>query len=514
MAAITDYLNSKTLRLMEQTFSTVLAGPLRLLAPDGTPVSEGDLLLGQTGALQAPIRIHGDTIGFLHLAGTGNLTAKAASNFLRLLAAMLSTMCARQRELRHRIDDLTTLYRLTAEFTGQHDVDEVLTRVTSTVVQLLGVKACTIRLLDETGTKLQVKASDNFDNENLITQPINLADSTIDQEAIRTKKILFIPDLEKDSRALFPEGAQAEGLTSALCAPLVYKEQALGVLRVYSDHKEPFDRFDQALVLAVAMQAAAAIVAARLYEEAIAAATMKRQIKLAAEVQRRMLPHHQPELKGFEIASLYAPCFELGGDFYDFITLDHSNMGLTVGDVVGKGIRASLMTASVRASLRAHAMHVYDITRIIGSLNQTLCEETDVGDFATLFYGVLSTSGRRLTYVSAGHPPVLLIRDGQSAQLPGRGGALGVEPDWTWEQYAIDLFPHDVLLIFSDGFPEAVNFEDEAFGADRIATAANEAITMGLDADGIGKHVLWRLRNFAGLNTRLDDLTMVTVRVS
>ncbi len=514
MAAITDYLNSKTLKLMEQTFSTVLASPLRILDSEGIPVSEGDLLLGQSGAMQAPIKIHGSTIGFLHQAGAGNLNAKATSDFLRLLAAMISTMCARQRELRHRIDDLSTLYRLTAEFTGQYDVDEVLTRVTSVVVQLLGVKACTIRLLDDSGQKLMVKASDNLDNKNLITRPINLDDSKIDQEAIRTRKILFIPDLEKDSRVLFPEGARAEGLTSALCAPLVYKEQALGVLRVYSDHAEPFDRFDQALVLAVAMQAAAAIVAARLYEEALTAATMKRQIKLAAEVQRRMLPRHQPELPGYEIASLYSPCFELGGDFYDFIMLDESNLGVTVGDVVGKGIRASLMTASVRASLRAHAMHMYDITRIIGSLNQTLCEETDVADFATLFYGVLSTSGRRMTYISAGHPPVLLIRDGQSAQLPGRGGALGLEPEWTWEQHAIDLFPNDVLLIFSDGFPEAVNFNDEAFGADRMVDAANEAIDMGLDADGVGKHILWRLRNFAGLTTRLDDLTMVTVKVS
>ncbi len=513
MPNIINYLNHKTLALMVETFSAALRGELHICDADGACIQTGDVITGGPGMLQVPIRVDDETIGKLWLAPPAHLTPHATLDFLKLIGAMLSSMCTRQQHLRHRTDDLATLYKLTAEFTGHSDLQHVLDTVTATVVQLLNVRTCTIRLLNDEGTELTIRSANNINDANLIKEPIPLDESRIDLEAIRTRKILFIPDLDTDSRVLFPEGARAEGLVSALVAPLVYKGDPIGVLRVYTDKLQSFDRFDQAIVLAIATQAAAAIASARLNEKARDAENIKRQLRLAADVQQRMFPREHPKLPNIDIAALYEPCFELGGDFYDFITLPNETLGMALGDVVGKGIRASLLTASVRSSLRAHTAHVYNISDIFDQLNTSLHEDTELGDFATVFYGVLDASNRKLTYISAGHPPAMLYRDGDLLPLDTDPGALGINIDWSWPKKNLDLQTGDVLFIFSDGLTEAVNYNDEAFGSERIRTALHYAIDSHMDADGINHHVRWALRTFTGLNIRNDDLTMITVRV-
>ena len=148
-------------------------------------------------------------------------------------------------------------------------------------------------------------------------------------------------------------------------------------------------QFEVSLLQAIAAQAAAAIVNARLDEEAARAWTMRRQLRLAGEVQRQMIPANPPQIDGLDIAATYVPCFELAGDFYDFIDLPPDNTGIAVCDVVGKGVRASLLMASIRATLRAHAAYLYSMSEIVGNVNRSLCADTQIGDFATMFYGVI-----------------------------------------------------------------------------------------------------------------------------
>ena len=210
---------------------------------------------------------------------------------------------------------------------------------------------------------------------------------------------------------------------------------------------------------------------------------------------------------------MYVPCFELGGDFYDFIRLGEENLGLAVCDVVGKGVRASLLMASVRASLRAHASNVYELSQVIGQVNADLCADTEINDFATLFYGVVDTATKRFTYVNAGHVPPLLVRDRQARRLTTGGRILGIDPDYAWRHEVFQLQRGDVLLCYTDGLTDAMNFEDESFGAQRVEQAILTAAQTDCDAGGLVKHVLWEMRKFAGLQTRIDDLTMVAVRV-
>jgi len=226
-----------------------------------------------------------------------------------------------------------------------------------------------------------------------------------------------------------------------------------------------------------------------------------------------MFPAAPPKVPGLDIYALYDPCFELGGDFYDFHKFEAHNVGVAVCDVVGKGVRASLLMASIRASLRAHAANIYDMSEVLARVNRDLCADTAISDFATLFYGVIDAPRRRFTYANAGHPPPLLIRDGRCCHLTTGGGVVGVEPAMSWRHDSFELLAGDAILIYTDGLTEALNFQDEAFGPSRLEAAALEAVAGSANAEAAVRRVLWDLRRFTGLQKRFDDLTLVAIRV-
>ena len=531
VTTIRDYFNDKILQHMQETFSTVIGAPVRICEPNGSLILGEDLFPESVGRAQltVPVRVDDDIVGQLTLLSPspGALGAlshldemprsdgepRSVVDFLKLMAAMLSSLCSRNKSLRLRVEELSTLYRLTAEFTGQRDLQSVLDLVTAAVVKLLPVKSCTIRLLSEDGESLLIKSANNIDDSHLIKGPIPLEESRIDHQAIKTGKIVYVPDLEKDARALFPDGARAEGLFSALCVPLVYKGRSLGVIRLYTGQQREFDRYEHALMFAVAAQAAAAIVNTDLQARAVDAANIKRHLRLAGDVQQRMFPRKRPEIPGMDITAMYRPAFELNGDFFDFIPFGDGKVGIVVCDVVGKGVRASLLMASIRAGLRAHAAHLDDMSQVIQRVNDDLCEMTEVADFATLFYGVLDGPNREITYVNAGHPPALLFRGGQVCHLTTGGAVLGVDLNFRWRKDTFTLQPNDVLMMYTDGLIEALNFDDEEFGLHRVEASAFEAIGQDMDIREVTQNVQWRMRNFIGLQARADDLTIVGIKV-
>jgi sigma-B regulation protein RsbU (phosphoserine phosphatase) len=513
-----DYIDPERLQQLQDMTFAVAQAPVRICAPDGAPLTQDssaaadDGLAGPTD--EVPVTVEGELIGKIRFSATS--PKSGADGKIRQVcqwtAAVLVSQCQRGEEHASRVEELATLYRITAEFTGPRSLQGVLDLVARTVVEVLKAKACSIRLLNAERSELVIKAVANLSPQYLDKGPILLSDSKIDQEVISQLKTVYIADERSDPRVLYPAEARSEGIVSALCAPMVFKGRAEGVIRVYTAQPHQFDWFEISLLQAIAGQAAAAIVNARLHEEAVHTANIRRQLRLAAEVQRRMIPSRPPDLPGLEIGALYVPSFELGGDFYDFIQLPQDNWGISVCDVVGKGVRASLLMASIRASLRAHALNVYQMLEVLTKVNRDLCADTLLGDFATLFYGVLDSRARRLTYSNAGHVPPVLFRSGTCTLLGSTGTVLGIDSAGRWSYQVLPLQAGDVVLIYTDGLTEALNFNDEAFGMDRVQQAAMEAIGEGRSAQGILRHVLWTMRRFAGLQSRLDDLTLIAVK--
>jgi phosphoserine phosphatase RsbU/P len=200
----------------------------------------------------------------------------------------------------------------------------------------------------------------------------------------------------------------------------------------------------------------------------------------------------------------------LGGDLFDFIPLPDDNLGLTVADVSGKGVPASLIMASVRAFLRAQVDNVYYLYEVIQRINLMLCRDTKLGEFVTLFYGVLDARNLRFTYCNAGHVPGLLLRDGNILELGSDNMVLGVSADEKYKQSFVDLRKGDVLLLYTDGLTDAMNFDKERFDRQRVIDAFREG---GPTADAVAQNILWHLRRFIGMARRTDDVTMIVARI-
>jgi sigma-B regulation protein RsbU (phosphoserine phosphatase) len=435
----------------------------------------------------------------------------AAIQFLYLLANAIARLCYQEYQLRQRINELTAVYNVTAILSESRDLNKMLQRTVQIVAEVMGVKASSIRLINRDDDELITKAVYNLSDAYLNKGPMRLSAAIVDRTALSSKGYEYVGDMANDPRVLFPQDAAREGVVSTLAVGMRYKGRPVGVLRVYTAEKQTFPQHRIDLMKAIAAQAAAAIENTRLIAEAIQAEALEKQVRMAADVQQRMIPQKPPELPNLELASVYVPCYELGGDFYDFIPLPDDNVALVVADVSGKGVPASLIMASVRAFLRAEVDNVYYLYEIMRRINLMLCRDTKPSEFVTLFYGVLNARTRRLTYCNAGHPPALLLRGGTLMELHGENTVLGINPDEDWKQSIVDLKKDDLLLMYTDGLPDAMNFQKETFGRQRVLEAFQKG---GKTADLAAQNLLWEMRRFVGLTKRTDDVTMIAARMT
>ena len=434
----------------------------------------------------------------------------AAIQFLFLLANAITRLCFQEFQLRQRINELTAVYGVAMMLADARDLQQVLQRTVQVVAEVMETKAASLRLYDPVSDELKIKAVYNLSKEYLNKGPIVLSSAEIDRVALSNKGYEYVANMGEDARVQYQLESSREGIVSMLSAGMRYKGKPIGVLRVYTGTQQTFSEFKIEMLQAVAAQAAAAIENSRLLNESIAAAALEKQVQMAADVQQRMIPHQAPNLPGMELASAYLPCYELGGDFFDFIPLPDDNIGLAVADVSGKGVPASLIMASVRAFLRAQVDNVYYLYEVIRRINLMLFRDTKPGEFVTLFYGVLNARTRRLTYCNAGHLPPLLLRNGQVTEAPGGNLVLGVNDQEDYKQFILDLQSGDVLLLYTDGLSDSVNSTEQPFGRERIIAALQEG---GLTADAITQNVLRHLRGFVGNAKRTDDVTMIVAKI-
>jgi sigma-B regulation protein RsbU (phosphoserine phosphatase) len=435
----------------------------------------------------------------------------AAIQFLYLLANAIARLCYQEFQLRQRVDELTAVYNLSMMLSDARELQRVLDRTVMAVCEIMGTKAASIRLLDQEHDELVVKAAYNLSPQYVQKGPVRLSKSEIDHESVSAVGHCYVRNMASDRRVLYPADAAREGIVSLLSVGMRYRGKAVGVLRVYTDTEQTFTQLRINLLKAVAAQAAATIENARLLEETLEAEALEKQVRMAAEVQQRMIPRDPPKVRGVEFASVYVPCFELGGDFYDFIELPDDNVGLVIADVSGKGVPASLIMASVRAALRAQVDNVYYLYEVVRRLNLMLHRDTKPTEFVTLFYGVLDTKNRRLTYCNAGHPPGLLHRGGQIVELGGDNMVLGIDAQQPYRQSIVHLEPDDLLLLYTDGLPDAMNFNKETFGRQRVLETFKQG---GGSAEAVAQNLLWSMRRFVGLTKRTDDVTMIVTRIA
>jgi sigma-B regulation protein RsbU (phosphoserine phosphatase) len=437
-------------------------------------------------------------------------TRPAAIQFLTLLANAIARLCYQEFQLRSRINELTAIYNVAMILADAKDLPSLLQRTVEIACEVGEVKAASIRLLDDEGDELLIKAVNNLSRQYLDKGPLRLSKSIIDSVALSPKGYEYVANMASDPRVIYPEEAAREGIVSMVSVGMRYKGKPIGAMRVYSDHEQTFSPLKISLLKAIAAQAAAAIENARLAAEARDAEALERQVRMAADVQQRMIPQQPPKVPNVELTSVFYPCFELGGDLFDFIPFSDDNVGLLIADVSGKGVPASLTMASVRAALRAQVDNVYNLSEVMRRVNLMLVRDTKPTEFVTLFYGVLDARKRRLTYCNAGHPAGLVLRDGKLIELGGDNLVLGVNPDEVFIQKVFEFKSGDTFLLYTDGVTDVMNFEQQTFGRQRLLEAF---MRINTSAETVAQNILWEMRRFAGLTRRTDDVTMIVAKM-
>jgi sigma-B regulation protein RsbU (phosphoserine phosphatase) len=419
------------------------------------------------------------------------------------------------------------VYQISTLVAGEFSLQEVLDKLAEAAVKIVGAKACSIRLLDEETNDLRMRStyglSEAYRNKGVVTKGDPVITAAFAGEAI------VIDDMRVDDRIRFKEATNNEGLVSQLTVAMQFRNRAIGVLRLYSPRARAFTASDITVARAVASQCAVAITNAKLYTEAIHAQRIAEQMRLAGLIQRRMIPEKPPQIHGLDIAATYIPCFDVGGDFYDFLPIDEHRLVITIADVIGKGVPAAIMMSWFRGAVQAYIESFRAVLRdggvdpntglttavrtknAVENFNKMACMECRDGEFITLFYATIDAAERTVTYCNCGHEPTVLVREGRTRDLAKGGLVLGVDPRARYDIETVELRDGDCLLFYTDGLVDAMDFNNELWGRERMLDAATRFVDCS--ADHVVRNVLAYRRRFAGLARQVDDTSLIAVKV-
>ena len=231
----------------------------------------------------------------------------------------------------------------------------------------------------------------------------------------------------------------------------------------------PFPEADRRTLSLFANQAATALENAYLHRQALEKERLEREIELAADIQRRLLPTTFPIVEGFELAGWSRPARHVGGDFYDLVRLRRDRVGAVLADVSGKGLPAALMVSTIHSALRLLVNQEEVGPGLVQHLNRHISASTAPNKFITLLVAELDPASSEVRYVNAGHNPGLVIRrDGGVGELQSGGLPLGLFGETSYEGGRLTLDPGDLLCVYSDGLTECESPTDEEFGLPRL----------------------------------------------
>jgi serine phosphatase RsbU (regulator of sigma subunit) len=464
-----------------------------------------------------PLEVGGARIGSL-VAGHGG---RALDRLLPLVAQTAVEWCHGFLELRHAVDELGALIELSSLLVGNDDLTKTVEHALDSALRVLELDAGSVVLLREDA---EGNLSDDERDLRLVTSH-GLSRTWLDNpEALSVKRvfdrlamageIVAIENLLHDERVQLDQQVRDEGVRAFMCVGLLFRGRPIGVMRVYSRLPRGFSELDKRLLRSIAQQAAAAVQQSRLIRDRQRDAEMERQVRLAADVQRRMLPREMPNNPLVETTAQYQPSFELGGDFYDCFEAG-GRIAVAVGDVVGKGVPAAMLMSLVRTSFRAHAERALGPGEVLTLVNRDLCRDSMPSEFATIWYGLLDPATGVLEWSTAGHEPPLILRaDGRCEELPIGGLVAGIDPAQVYTAARAVLAPGESLIAYTDGVPDVMNFDAQRFGKRRFRELVAQLRERGHagSAAAILARILRELRQFGGLTVRPDDTTIVVVR--
>lgn len=410
-----------------------------------------------------------------------------------------------------RSDLLGLISKVGVALLSSSGLDDTLNQVASLVFEAVPAQRVVIMLRGERADDdmlikvARVRGSDEPLGEVRISRAIMT-------EVVENGKAVLTSDAQQDPR-FASQTLVLQGIRSVLAVPLSVDERHVFGL-IYADsptHESTFSKEHLDILTTLASVASIRVENASLLDERMRRERMEHELQLATEIQQRFQPAGPPIVEGYEFQGISFACYEIGGDYYDFIERHDGKLVIALGDVSGKGTAAALLMSSLHAAIHAQVAAKTALDKTVVSINEYLVENTPANRFVTLFIAELDPATSELKFINAGHNPPLVARTGgEIEQLASGGLPLGLLPMAEYEVGSLKLNGGDALVIYSDGVSEANNLSEEEFGLDRLSEVIRTNVNRS--AAGIRDKVESALSEFTGTAPANDDITLVIVK--
>ncbi|MDQ1522861.1 MAG: phosphoserine phosphatase RsbU/P [Pyrinomonadaceae bacterium] len=405
-------------------------------------------------------------------------------------------------------DLLALISKVSVTLLAPATLDETLRQVVALVFEAVPAERCLIMLRDaQKELKIRVAQLRNSTEE---TGEVRVSRSII-EEVVGQGRSVLTSDAQHDPRFM-SSTMTIQGIRSVLAVPLGVGERIFGM--IYADSPLAEAKFSQdhlTVLTTLASVAAIRVENARLMEEDLERERFERELNLAREIQQRFQPSSAPNVLGYEMQGISFPCYEIGGDYYDFIERPDGRMVIALGDVSGKGTSAALLMSSLHAAMHAQIPAHKTLGDTISAVNRYLAETIPMNRFITLFCAELDPATGSLSFLNAGHnPPLIAHAGGSMEQLAAGGIPLGIVADAVYREGRTQLQPGDALVVYSDGVSETQNAAGEEYGPVRLYNTV--ARYLESTAAGIRDKIEADLTKFAQGTPAGDDITLVIVK--
>lgn len=471
-------------------------------------MSGGEIQIGETVIIFEDERLKQSQSATLITEGTQMLNPSMTISFAH---SKNPTSEILEAQFSSRNDLLGLISKVGVALLSSSGLDETLNQVASLVFEAVPAERCVIMLRDEEaedGMKIMVARKRGREEP---LEEVRISRTVMD-EVMKNGKSVLTADAQHDPRYASQTMALL-GIRSVLAVPLsVDIKDVFGIIYADSPTSEAtFSEEHLNILTTLASVAAIRVENARLLEERFERERMERELELATEIQQTFQPSAPPVLDDYEFQGISFSCYEIGGDYYDFISQPDGKMLIALGDVSGKGTAAALLMSSLHAAIHAQVTAKAPLHELVKSVNQYLAENTPTNRFVTLFIAELDPQNGILSYINAGHnPPLLGLADGAIQQLDSGGFPLGILPQAEYDLGQIKLNSGDSIVIYSDGVSEANNLEGEEFGMERLSQVISKNITAS--AAELRDRVESALSAFTQTAPANDDITLVIVK--
>lgn len=377
------------------------------------------------------------------------------------------------------------------------------------VMQLLRPSRAALALLGpdkKSFLTVRVRRHDSKDSTDLAIS------RTLLGEVVDEKRVVsyYDSDSNVDQQLLRAESLIGQSIRSALLAPLLVRDDVLGVLYIdYRFEHGPISPEDLRLLARVARFAGVKLETTRLREEALAKAVMDEELRTAYTIQKRLLPAAPPAVQGYSFSGKNRPCRTVSGDYFDFVIRPDGRLYFIIADVSGKGITAALVMSAL-----ATAFNIFTRTDpapgdLLREMNETLAPKTAPTKFATVWVGVLDPASGKIDYANGGHVPPLLIKSNGVVKLDSTDLVIGLFPTATYRTQTVTLEKGDGLVLFTDGITEAADEQENELGFPPVIDAL--APQHGYRADQLVETIEETVEKFVCGAPMMDDFTVAAV---